>query len=189
METQQMFVTIAVAVIGSGAVFGFIQFLITRKDNKNEKFIAIDSQFKNVHTKFDTFEKSVNDRFDKMASSVDAKFDRVEQAIDKIGQGLKDIHTRLSVDVQEVYDKIEEVYDHIDRTQAVNARIRILQASDEIRLGGKHSKEFFDQLSDDITLYENYCKEHTNFKNNRAIQAITNINSIYQERLHDNDFI
>lgn len=40
--------TIALSILGSSAVFGFIQFLITRKDNKNKQFEKISKEIQNV---------------------------------------------------------------------------------------------------------------------------------------------
>ena len=40
--------TIALSIIGSSAVFGFIQFLITRKDNKNKQFEKISQEIRDV---------------------------------------------------------------------------------------------------------------------------------------------
>ena len=40
--------TITLSILGSSAVFGFIQFLITRKDNKNKQFDKISKEIQNV---------------------------------------------------------------------------------------------------------------------------------------------
>ena len=144
--TTEIYVSITLAVIGSGALFTFVQFMITRHDNK-----------KGVLTQ-------IHDQIEELSETMKSEIARVE-------------------------NKIADMHSNIDKTQAINARIRILAASDELRHGHAHSQEFFDQLNDDITLYENYCRENVGFKNNRAVHAIDNINRAYAEALKKNNFL
>ena len=137
---------IATSIVGSSAIFGFIQFLITRKDNRRSK---IDSMM----TKLDTLNTSIH-----------ALSDRVDR-------------------------KDDELRAVIEENKAVTARVRILQASDEIRHKLKHSKEWFDQINEDITFYEAYCAAHPQFKNNQAVHAIANVNEVYANALRCNDFL
>ena len=58
--------TIILSILGSSAVFGFIQFLITRKDNKNEKF---DKLSKDI--------KEVNDSVSKLSTDMSEKMDNL----------------------------------------------------------------------------------------------------------------
>ena len=117
------------------------------------------------------------------------KLKGLEDAIQNVESSITKLQQVFKKDVDGINHKIEAVYDHIDHAQAINSRVRILRASDEIRHGMQHSKEFYDQLSDDITVYENYCENHKDFRNNRAVQAIENINTVYQEKLKKNDFL
>lgn len=73
--------------------------------------------------------------------------------------------------------------------RATNARIRILRFSDEVRHNVRHSKESFDQVNLDIDTYNRYCETHPNYKNNRAVMAIANIERVYAQCLIDNDFL
>lgn len=115
------------------------------------------------------------------------KCDESHKALsDTLEKTNKEIHESLD----EIKDDIQDLKDDLDQMEAVNARIRILQASDNIRhTGTKHSEEFFDQLNEDITVYEKYCSKHAAFKNNKAGHAIEYINSIYQKALVDNNFL
>jgi len=79
--------------------------------------------------------------------------------------------------------------DSLDETKAITARVRILRASDEILHKMKHSKEWFDQLNDDITYYETYCNTHPDFRNNKATHAIASINKVYAKCIEENDFL
>lgn len=109
---------------------------------------------------------------------------------------LNEITTRLKA----TQDDIETIKQHVDRTfdsvseqmyeeQIRYCRVRILIASDEIRHGIKHSEEFYDQINDDISKYNHYCRSHPGFQNNKAIHAISNINRAYEECLRNNDFL
>lgn len=109
---------------------------------------------------------------------------------------LNEITTRL----KNTQDDLETIKQHVDRTfdlfsdemyeeQIRYCRVRILTASDEIRHGIKHSEEFYDQINDDISKYNHYCRSHPGFQNNKAIHAISNINRAYEECLKNNDFL
>lgn len=77
----------------------------------------------------------------------------------------------------------------IAEDRATNARIRILRFSDEVRHGVRHSKESFDQTNLDIDTYRRYCDDHPEYKNNRAVMAIANIERVYSDCLCTQDFL
>lgn len=69
------------------------------------------------------------------------------------------------------------------------ARQRILRFNDEILFEQKHSKEHFDEILEDIDLYERYCDEHKDYENNRANLAMENIKKVYQKCSDDHSFL
>lgn len=69
------------------------------------------------------------------------------------------------------------------------SRQRILRFSDEILFEQRHSKEHFDEILEDIDLYEKYCHEHQDYENNRAELAIATIREVYKKCLHTHDFL
>ena len=83
----------------------------------------------------------------------------------------------------------QKLRDSLDENKAITARVRILRASDEILHKMKHSKEWFDQLNDDITYYETYCNTHPDFRNNKATHAIASIDKVYAKCIEENDFL
>lgn len=91
--------------------------------------------------------------------------------------------------LEKIISDLAEIREEMKRDRAVNARIRILGASDEVLHGVDHSLEWWNQVNEDITKYDNYCNNHPDFKNNKAVQAIDHLNKIYAERLEKNDFI
>lgn len=98
---------------------------------------------------------------------------------------LKKTNKRLD-QVEESQQKTEEQR-LIDKANSV--RTRIIRGADEIRMGTKHSKEYFDNLLEDITYYQNYCHEHPKYKNEKAVFAIRSIEDIYQKCLSENSFL
>ena len=75
----------------------------------------------------------------------------------------------------------------LERVRA--ARQRILRFSDEILFEQIHSKEHFDEILEEIDLYETYCNEHPDYENNKAELAIATIREIYKKCLHTHDFL
>jgi hypothetical protein len=73
--------------------------------------------------------------------------------------------------------------------EAKDARIRILRFGDECSHEVRHSREHFEQVIEDVDAYETYCREHPDFKNNKAVLTIKLIKDTYQCRLLNNDFI
>ena len=69
------------------------------------------------------------------------------------------------------------------------ARQRILRFNDEILYEQRHSKEDFDEILEDIDLYEDYCRSHEEYENNKAILAIATIREIYKNCLKEHDFL
>jgi hypothetical protein len=82
-----------------------------------------------------------------------------------------------------------EVIDEIRRNEAGNARYRIIRFDDEVRHKTRHTEEHFNQILGDIDSYENYCKSHPNFPNNKARLAIRNIKDTYTKCKRENSFL
>lgn len=94
-----------------------------------------------------------------------------------------------NVKVDSLSTDVELLRNEMRERDAVNARVRILRFGDECRLGVEHSKDYFDQIEADITTYENYCREHPDFKNNMTALTIAYINKIFARCLEKNDFL
>lgn len=76
-----------------------------------------------------------------------------------------------------------------DERNADTLRMRILHFNNEILRGDRHTREDFIEILSVIDAYERYCKNHPNYRNNRASHAITNIGRVYDERLKLRDFL
>ena len=95
----------------------------------------------------------------------------------------------ILLELQDMRKDISELHLEVDKIEAQNARIRILDASDQIRRKVKHSEEYFNQINDDVTAYKRYCDKHPEFVNNKAKHAIENIDRAYQHAIQSNDFL
>lgn len=98
---------------------------------------------------------------------------------------LKDLGSKL-----DAQNKIlQELKIKSGENAATTCRYRILRFDDEIRHETKHSKEHFDQVFEDINEYEKYCREHEEYKNNKAVLAIENIKRVYQNCANEGTFL
>lgn len=70
-----------------------------------------------------------------------------------------------------------------------SARRRILRTNDEIYNHVKHSREYFDDVLEDINAYENYCRKNPDFRNGKAALAIENIERVYRECMKEGNFL
>lgn len=99
----------------------------------------------------------------------------------------------LNKDILHKLEKVEkdvaEVKREVGESSAVTSRYRILRFDDEILHDIKHSKEHFDQILLDIDVYEKFCDEHPDFKNNLAVMAIKHIKEIYSKCSRENSFL
>ena len=75
-----------------------------------------------------------------------------------------------------------------DERNADMRRTRILRFNNELIREIPHTKEDFIDILADIDDYEAYCREHPDYRNNRATHAISNIGRVYDARLEKHDF-
>lgn len=99
----------------------------------------------------------------------------------------------INSDVLNKLDIVETRLDkHIrddDERNADYHRSKILEFNTELLRNQKHTEEDFIEIMYHITYYERYCQDHDDYKNNRAVHAISNINRVYDERMAKRDFL
>lgn len=76
-----------------------------------------------------------------------------------------------------------------DRRTADGHRVRILHFNNELLRDIGHTREEFFEVLTEIDAYEDYCREHPDYPNNRAVLAIENIREVYKERQKKRDFL
>ena len=94
----------------------------------------------------------------------------------------------LKQDQEETRSKLDDHIKAGDENRADERRSRILRFNNELIRDIPHTKEEFVEVLADIDVYERYCAEHPDYKNNRAVHAIANIGRVYDERLKKHDF-
>ncbi len=108
----------------------------------------------------------------------------------------KTINTDVLKELDDVKGDIkttrEALDEHIrldDERNADSHRQRILAFNNELLRDIPHTQEDFIEILTEIDFYEDYCKKHPDYKNNRAVHAITHIGKVYDERLEKHDFL
>ena len=105
----------------------------------------------------------------------------------------KAIGRAVNADVLRELDTVTQKLDtHIrvdDERNADSYRTRILQFNNELLREILHTREDFIEILVVIDDYESYCRNHEDYKNNRAVCAIENIKRVYMERLQKHNFL
>ena len=95
----------------------------------------------------------------------------------------------LEKKVDGIHAELDDLRDREERKAADDARNRILRFADELRLHMKHSKEFFENILEDIDFYMGYCRCNDSYPNSKADAAIKFILEVYEQLVKENDFI
>ena len=111
--------------------------------------------------------------------------DRKKVTIEEISDKLDDQGSKLNSLEKSFTEKNAED----EEREAKAARRRILRADDEIRIGIRHSKDFFEDVLRDIDYYEKFCANHPHFKNRCAESAIRNVSVCYDKCKAENSFL
>ena len=105
----------------------------------------------------------------------------------------KAIGRAINEEVIQKVDKLEQELkaqkEYTEEQAVKGCRIRILRFGDEILHDVHHSKEHYDQILLDITEYENYCKNHPEFKNNMTVLTTRRIMATYERCLEEHSFL
>lgn len=99
------------------------------------------------------------------------------------------INSELINEIQLMQETMSEHIRMDDERYAKQCRMRILRFNDEILQDGRHSKEHYDEILDDVTEYERYCATHPEYKNSKACMAIANVEARYQKHLAEKSFL
>ena len=105
----------------------------------------------------------------------------------KIGNALNaDVLKRLKETNQSLLDLDKKLDNHIaenEREKIDECRRRILIFNEKVVADSKNiTKERYDSILEDIDMYENYCDEHPNYPNSKAVLSIENLKRDYLKR-------
>ena len=98
---------------------------------------------------------------------------------------IKDIKTEQ----EETKKKLDSHIEEGEERKADNYRSRVLRFNNEIVRGLGHTEEDYDEILDVIWKYNEYCKTHPKYKNNKMPHAIKNVERMYDEMLQTNGFL
>ena len=115
----------------------------------------------------------------KLAENIGKAFNK--PALDKI--------TSVEQQLKKTNEKLDGHIANDELQKAEDARAAVLRFNNELSRGIPHTREEFFEVLQKIDIYEDYCHKHTDYENNRAVHAITNINRVYDERLAKHDFL
>lgn len=115
-----------------------------------------------------------------------------EDATGKKKVKLEDIDKKLDSqqkDIDGLKDSFTKFQGAESEKDAESARRRILRFNDELLRKVDHSKEYFDDILEDIKVYENYCDSHPSFENGKTGMADKNIRRCYEQCMEKNSFL
>ena len=96
---------------------------------------------------------------------------------------------KMQQSVDGIQKKLDEHIADEEENRAENARQRILNFNNEVLRHQAHTRESFDDILSDIDYYEDYCDNHPDYSNNKAILTIEHLKQVYKVRLEHNDFL
>ena len=116
--------------------------------------------------------------FDKLLGRKRVTLEEIDQKLDsqqKDIDGLKNSFTTFNGEEAE--------------KDAQGARRRILRFNDELLRNVDHSKEYFDDILEDVRTYEDYCQSHPKFQNGKTVMADKNIKRCYEQCMEKQSFL
>ena len=99
------------------------------------------------------------------------------------------VNADVAKELCEIKKKLDDHVTMDDRRTADGHRTRILHFNNELLRSIDHTEEEFNEVLAEIDAYEEYCEEHPEYPNNRAVLAIENIREVYKERMKKHDFL
>lgn len=100
------------------------------------------------------------------------------------------LHERFSKNSNSaIMGHLEALDQKVDRNEASRRRERILDFNTELLRHQHHTREDFIDILSTIDSYEDYCRNHPEYPNSRAVMAISNIRRVYQECMEKDEFL
>lgn len=96
---------------------------------------------------------------------------------------------KMQDDITAMAEAFRAHHDENMEERAKNNRSKILRFDDELRIGIRHSYEYFEDILRTVKEYEDYCNSHPKFMNRQAESAINHIQHAYDEAHENNSFI
>lgn len=127
--------------------------------------------------------------FGSIGAAITGKKKITNQDISDSVQKLREESAEMKTAITEIKEEARAHNEQNLEERAKNNRSKILRFDDELRIGIKHSYEYFEDILRTVHEYEDYCDNHPKFKNRQAESAINHIQSAYDEAHENNSFI
>lgn len=127
--------------------------------------------------------------FGSIGAAITGKKKITNQDISDSVQKLREESAEMKTAITEIKEEARAHNEQNLEERAKNNRYKILRFDDELRIGIKHSYEYFEDILRTVHEYEDYCDNHPKFKNRQAESAINHIQSAYDEAHENNSFI
>ena len=103
---MELVIAVVVAVVGSNALWGFIQFLVQRKDNKEDYSKKIIEKIERLNRKIDKLDDELGER-----SAISCRI-RIIKFMDEILQGWSHSHDSYVQVMQDITDYLRYCHEH-----------------------------------------------------------------------------
>lgn len=127
-----------------------------------------------------------------LKSIVDKVTNRRRVTNEELADSLKEIRKGYDAqqkDIDGLKVSIQQMQESESVKDAQAARRRILRFNDELLRSIDHSKEYFDDILEDIKIYNRYCDEHKDFANGKTVMAKKNIEHCYEQCMEKHSFL
>ena len=125
-------------------------------------------------------------------SLIGAFFGRKHVTNEDIADSLAEIkrgYDSQQKDIDGLRNSIENMRTEEATKDAQAARRRILRFNDELLRDVDHSKEYFDDILEDIKTYDDYCQADPSFQNGKTVMAERNIQRCYEHCMEKHSFL
>ena len=127
--------------------------------------------------------------FGSIGAAITGKKKITNQDISDSVQKLREESAEMKTAIMEIKEEAREHNEQNLEERAKNNRSKILRFDDELRIGIKHSYEYFEDILQTVKEYEDYCNSHPKFMNRQAESAICHIQHAYDKAHEENSFI
>lgn len=130
--------------------------------------------------------------WDLLKSVIEKIFGRNRVTNEDIAKSLNEIkkgYDSQQKDIDGLKASLKDMRDEEAVKDAQAARRRILRFNDELLRDVEHSKEYFDDILEDVATYDRYCQSDPNFKNGKTVMAEKNIQRCYEQCMEKHSFL
>ncbi len=111
---------------------------------------------------------------------------------EELAESLKEIRKGYDSQQKDI-DGLKESIQQMQKAESIKdaqaARRRILRFNDELLRNIDHSKEYFDDVLEDVKIYTDYCEQHKDFANGKTVMAKKNIEHCYEQCMEKHSFL